>query len=321
MIAVLVRKLLRDLWLPLVVVCVLLLAFQCLWARVTQRIATELLPDLENYVLQKQKQSPVGAILPALSPEQKERVKQQIADELLEMAFRGPGKLVQSLVGGESIQLTRVQDMLTVGFVHPLVQVMLCIWAIGRAAGAVAGEIDRGTMELLLAQPLPRWKLIVAHLVVDGLTIPLLCLSMWAGVWLGSWLMGLTAQTDPLLKADPWAFGPGLFGTALLVFAVGGYTMLISSLGRSRLRVLGLAILITLLQFLVNLFAQIWEPIEFLRPWMVFYYYQPQQIILDPHWMSDGLVWWRFLVLFCVGVVGYAGALVVFSRRDLPAPL
>ena len=47
-------------------------------------------------------------------------------------------------------------DMLSIGYVHPLVQIIFCIWAVGRASGAVAGELDRGTMELLLAQPLSR---------------------------------------------------------------------------------------------------------------------------------------------------------------------
>jgi ABC-2 type transport system permease protein len=70
-------------------------------------------------------------------------------------------------MGGESIQLDQVMDMLTIGYVHPLTQTILCIWAIGRASGAIAGEIDRGTMELLLAQPVPRSRVVLAHLAVD----------------------------------------------------------------------------------------------------------------------------------------------------------
>ena len=46
-------------------------------------------------------------------------------------------------------------------------------------------------MELLLAQPLPRYRLVLAHLAVDLLTIPLLCVSLWAGNWLGAWLVGI----------------------------------------------------------------------------------------------------------------------------------
>ena len=42
--AILIRKLLRDVWLALTVVCLLLAAFQCLWVKVTQRICGDLVP-------------------------------------------------------------------------------------------------------------------------------------------------------------------------------------------------------------------------------------------------------------------------------------
>ena len=44
MTAVLVRKLLRDMRLALLVVALLLAAFQCLWARITERILGDLSP-------------------------------------------------------------------------------------------------------------------------------------------------------------------------------------------------------------------------------------------------------------------------------------
>src|ERR1700676_172488 len=80
-------------------------------------------------------------------------------------------------------------DLLSIGYVHPLMQTIFCIWGIGRAAGAIAGEIDRGTMELLLAQPVPRSRLVLGHLGVDCVIIPILCLSLWAGTWIGVWMV------------------------------------------------------------------------------------------------------------------------------------
>src|SRR5262249_51269934 len=82
-------------------------------------------------------------------------------------------------------------------------QTVFCVWAVGRAAGAIAGELDRGTMELLLAQPLPRWRLLLAHLLVDLITIPALCLSLWGGTALGCWLIGPIQLRDPGLKTKP----------------------------------------------------------------------------------------------------------------------
>src|SRR5262249_37545328 len=77
---------------------------------------------------------------------------------------------------------------------------IFCVWAVGRAAGAIAGEIDRGTMELLLAQPLARSRLLLAHLLLDAVTIPILCLSLWAGNWIGAWLITPIQVQEPDLK-------------------------------------------------------------------------------------------------------------------------
>jgi ABC-2 type transport system permease protein len=319
----LLAKLFRDVRLPLCGVLFLLAGFECLWVKITQRIAGQLVPLLMG--------------LASAWPISRTQVESTL--------FEGPGKIMRTLMGGENIKLERAMDMLSVGYVHPLVITILCIWAIGRSSGAIAGEIDRGTMELLLAQPIRRPRLILAHLCIDLLTIPLLCLSLWAGTFLGVFLVGpiklseedlqrfpFPVHVNPeALQLNPAAFGPGLWNVAALVFAVSGYTLWLSAAGRFRWKVMGLAVFITLLQFLVNVVGQLWDAVDVLRPFTVFYYYQPQQIILGHRWSVDlGAVWNNghplfalnvLAVLATVGVIGYGMALWTFSRRDLPAPL
>jgi ABC-2 type transport system permease protein len=315
----LVRKLLRDVRISLLVVVLLLVGFQCLWAKVTARISGELVPLLLGLAAAQK--------IPAF--------------EVQKTLFEGPGQIMRTLMGGENIQLDNAMDFLSVGYIHPLMQTLFCIWAIGRAAGALAGELDRGTMELLLAQPIPRRSVVFAHLCVDGLTIPLLCLALWAGTWLGTALVWpinvptnqpfLVSVTPESLEVYPAAFGPALWNVAALLFAVSGYTMWMSACGRFRWRVLGTAVIVTLVQFLVNVIGQLWDVMAWLRPFTVFYYYQPQQIALAGRWSVDlGTVWNGgapllavnvLVVLFGVGAVGYALALWTFCRRDLPAPL
>lgn len=321
MTGVLVRKTLRDLRLALVIVCLLLAGFECLWVKITARITGELVPFFMALAA-AQKIAPAG---------------------VEEMLFRGPGRIMRTLMGGEMIRLDHAMDMLSIGYVHPLVQAVLCIWAVGRASGAIAGEIDRGTMDLLLAQPIARWRLVVAHLCVDLVTIPMLCLALWGGTWVGAWLVGpvieqqsqpppleVTGRVDPeRLQFRPMDFGPALLNVGALVFAVAGYTMWLSARGRFRARVLGVAVLVTMLQFLVNVVGQMWDAAAWLRPFTVFYYYQPQQIALAGRWtVAIGSAWHAgpMLVpvvpaLLAIGAAGYALALWSFCRRDLPAPL
>ena len=357
----LLRKLLRDVRVPLLVVALLLGAFQVLWAHVMARILGKLSPFFNTL-------AGLGGLTPT---------------DIEDVLFEGPGKIMRTIIGGDLVMLDGAMDLLSIGYVHPLMLILFCIWAIGRAAGAIAGEIDRGTMELLLAQPLSRSRLILAHLLLDGITIPILCLSLWVGNFLGAWAITpikleepkikLSAPTrnvdveigpfefgpfklgsikarvkDPLtanrqnpkehdreraskrLAVEPVRFGPALWLVGGLIFAVCGYTMWLSSAGRFRWRVLGLAVFLTLVQFLVSVLAQMWDQAAWMRPLTIFYYYQPQQVILSGDWCVTFHEWNGGsplvhvpmpVVLYGVGAIGYAMALWTLVRRDLPAPL
>ncbi len=177
---------------------------------------------------------------------------------------------------------------------------------------------------------------------MDLLLIPILCLSMWGGLWLGYGLIGqLTPDPDvlskfpipikeidpKLLRLDLWKFGPPLINAAAFVFAVSGLTMAVSAFGRSRWRVIGFTSLILITQFIANIIGQIWDSIGFVRPFTLFYYYQPQQIALNNVWSASleplGIAARVpvLAVLFGVGLVGYLLAWRIFEKRDLPAPL
>jgi ABC-2 type transport system permease protein len=305
---ILVRKLLRDLRVGLLAVGLLLFTFEFLHCKSTEQAVVVTRKLLDRDINMR-------LIFTILFSEES-------------------GKMLSKLIGGDRITIGQGLDSLTIGYVHPLLLTILSVWAIGRASGAIAGELDKGTMELLLAQPLARWRLIASHFAVDCLTIPILCGCLWAGTTLGSYAFGLidlTAQDKR--PVDPWLFAPAMLNIAGLLFAISGYTMAMSALGRSRTRILGIAVVVTLLQFLVNLLGQTWQAIEFLRPGTVFYYYQPQGMIMDFADLREAWVWndqTRLLVeaiarnvlpLLAVGAIGYVIALVVFCRRDLPAPV
>jgi ABC-2 type transport system permease protein len=222
---------------------------------------------------------------------------------------------------------------------------------VGRAAGAVAGELDRGTMELLMSQPVPRHRLVLAHFLVDCVVLPVLCLSFFAGTQFGLWVVGEfvpdytaldeLAQGAPLLKSAALrdtaplpvsGLGElaGLVNTVALMFAISGMTLALSAAGRSRWKVVGYAVLVVVVMFVANTVGQLWEPAGFVRPFTFFFYYQPQRTMIEGNWTVDLSQAWDLgrpvlvpavVVLFAVGAAGYAVALRIFTRRDLPAPL
>ena len=320
---VLFVKLLRDLRWHLLGVMLLLGIFQFLWARITDRLLGTITPFF------------VG--MAEMAKLTRLDLEKFVFDD-------GFASILRTIIGGEKVVLDRAMDMLSIGYVHPVMQFVFAIWAVGRASGAIAGEIDRGTMELLLAQPLARTRLVLAHLLVDVVTIPCLCLALFVGTYVGIWWIDpiqvrkpdaslkvpfkIPDNNDPQVRKQleiyPWRFLHAQPVVAGLIFAITGLTMFLSSMGRYRWRVMGLAVVIVLLMFMVNVLGQMWEPASALRPLTLFYYFQPQQVIpLQPDWFVSfyGRPIPMLAVLYGTGIVGYGLAFAILARRDLPAPL
>ncbi len=327
MTAVLVRKLLRDIRWPLIAVMVLLCVFTMLWVKIAQRVTAEIAPFFNGV-----------AAMSKLNP--------KVFEEVL---FKGPGRISQAVMGGGEVHFENPTDFLAVELLHPVVITLVCLWSIGRASGAVAGELDRGTLELLLSQPVPRSRLILAHFLVDCIVIPALVLSIAAGTHLGLAAVGPFevdyTVLDALKTKAPFAIPHGpdvlpvhvggqwkaLVNLAALMFAVSGLTIAISSLNRSRWKATGLATGIILGMFIVNVIGQLWDTLAVTRPISLFFYYQPQKIWLKNQWFAD----WSgaggpattlvetpvLVVLAAVGAIGYLVASKTLNWRDLPAPL
>jgi ABC-2 type transport system permease protein len=178
--------------------------------------------------------------------------------------------------------------------------------------------------------------------------LPIICLSVFAGTQFGLAVVGdfvpdysaIDELDSPFLKSIPRdttplpvsGMGelPALVNTFALAFALSGMTLAISAAGRSRWKVVGYAVLAVVVMFVANTVGQLWEPAGFVRPLTLFFYYQPQRVMIDGNWMVDLGKAWNFGrpvlipavgVLMAVGAAGYLLALRTFTRRDLPAPL
>lgn len=316
---ILIRKLTRDVLPALIVICLLLFAFSALWVKIAQRVTTEVSPFF-NVIFKRG--------IPGVDPKKIEKI-----------LFKGPGRVSQAILGGSDIQFEQPEDFIAVSMLHPVVLILVCVWAVGRSAGAVAGELDRGTMELLLSQPVRRSRLLLAHFIVDVGAILLIALSLFAGTQAGLALVGPFEVDYTVLKEIAPNFPipsesevlpvsgrpqlPALTNLAALIFAISGLTIAISAAGRSRWRVVGLSVLIVMLMFIANVIGQLWDSVAFLRPATLFFYYQPQRIMLKGDWSVDfeGAAVPMVGVLAAIGAVGYLIGLRVFTRRDLPAPL
>ena len=203
---------------------------------------------------------------------------------------------------GEMFDLAR-----WVGLIHNHPVWLIAILGFPLAAGlrGVAGGIDDGTAELVLAQPVGRstYFLALAAVVALGTSCVLAC----------SMLGGLIARTlitlsDPLptsvlveLSTSGWALG----------LSVGGISLLISVVSAGGGRPASAAIGIVVAMFFIRFLADVLPGASWLRWVSVFGYHDPDQVV------GEGLAAGPILALLAFGLVCAAIGLWAFRRKQL----
>lgn len=207
--------------------------------------------------------------------------------------------------GGDIFSLTGAVGL---GFVHPISVGLVLVFAIGFSTTAVAGERQRGTLEVLLSRPVSR-RLVYATLALAGaLFIGISVAGLTFGSWLGAALTGRTAELGvgnlPLL----WLNG------ALLYWALGAIGLL-ASVSFDRLSpAISVTLAVVLVSYFLEILGSLWPDAKGLQPFSLFHYVDPKTILAGFAERGD------FVLLAVVTGAAVIAALVVFPRRDLAAP-
>ncbi|MFW6172090.1 MAG: ABC transporter permease subunit [Planctomycetota bacterium] len=87
----------------------------------------------------------------------------------------------------------------------------MAVWAIARGSDSVAGELDRGTMEMVASQPVSRRRILLTQAMVTTLGTVLLAVSSWFGLYVG--IQTTTVQEPVAAQESLWTsilgFDPG----------------------------------------------------------------------------------------------------------------
>ncbi|HET8586249.1 MAG TPA: ABC transporter permease subunit [Candidatus Limnocylindria bacterium] len=230
----------------------------------------------------------------------------QFAAAFKELAQSSP--LIQQLMNFGSGSLLTLSGTITLGFQHPLALALIGIFAVGGAALAVAGERQRGTLELLLSRPLSRRAMYasvaVAYLVVVALMVALIL----AGMILGAAWQDVLAELD--LSQLPLVFLNGF----LLWAAFTAFSLAASVTFDRSGPALGVSLAYLLVNYFLEILGSLWTDAAWTQEYSLFHHFQPVEILsgrLDP---AD------LLLLGVATLLPIAYALIVFPRRDLAAP-
>lgn len=221
---------------------------------------------------------------------------------------------VESLVGVPLSKVATPTGRIAMAYVDPVVLLAVVSWAVARGSDVVSGELDRGTLELLLAQPTRRSALVITQGVVTVAGAAILAFSLWLGTYVG---LKTVDQGQPVLAAH---FVPGAINVFALTFFLAGVSTLVSACDTYRWRTIGVMVGFYVVELIVKIVARLAPNLDWLMYGTFLGAFEPQVMIVLPE-RAVAMSWRYDCTLIGLGLAAYVLATVTFSRRDLPAPL
>ncbi|MFZ5516168.1 MAG: ABC transporter permease subunit [Candidatus Zhuqueibacterota bacterium] len=225
---------------------------------------------------------------------------------LAQVFFNQFPPMVQQFVSEELLAQFSIGGAVAFGFNHPIVLIVLALVAITLPAKHIAGEIESGTLELMLSLPVNRTKLAGSLWVFSAAAL----LIIISGAWIGS-LVGRLFY--PQLGEIPmhrviW-IGLHLWLLMLVINAM-AFAASVFSREQSKVaqRTAGLALLLYFLYYATK-FSDSLHPLKYLS---LFYYYQPQEIIFGR------IPFWGDILLLSITLLLMIGSVYKFKNRGIP---
>ena len=193
-------------------------------------------------------------------------------------------------------------------FQHPFTLLLVGIMAIAFPALAIAGERDKGTLEVTLSRPISRRGLLLTLYVAGIVFVAVLVGVLSITTAITAVVVGFGDEVVIANMVQVWLVSVLLFVAYMAVaFAV--------SVESDRAGpAIGIPAVFVLLNYLAFTIGGIWPDVGFLEDWSMFNLLKAQQILEGGLVVTDILVLLAFIGIFA------AIAFYRFPKRDLPAP-
>jgi ABC-type Na+ efflux pump permease subunit len=225
---------------------------------------------------------------------------QRIADLPMLQGF------LKGLLGVEMAESIGPGMLAAVAWVHPVILAITWAHAIIIATRVPAGEIERGTIDVLLGLPISRRELFITETFACMSAGLVLMLAAAAGHAIGGRFL------DPSLRLEPARVAIIVVNLYAVYLTVGAMAMLLSALSDRRGRAMSIAFGLVVGSFLINALAQAWKPAEHLSFLSLLSYHRPLRVMRTGDWPVGDL-----LRLGGAAVLMWLGAGVVLARRDI----
>jgi len=213
--------------------------------------------------------------------------------------------IVKTALGGDMLQAGNTAALLTIGYQHPLVMFLCMLFAVGVPTGLLTGEVQKGTMELILSRPVTKTQVYICACVLTLVGMFGLVLTMFVGTFTAVHIYRFE-QPIPLDLFFRIAVNGGLLASTF-----GAFALVCAATFARVYSALGVAVAFLTLNYFVSLISEWWQTIRFLRKATLFYFIYYSDIFYG--WPVRNMEWLMVILLATAAV----GALI-WNRRDLP---
>lgn len=213
---------------------------------------------------------------------------------------------IKAFMGGQALKVGNIAGLIAIGYNDPLVLTLYMLYAVGVPTALLAGEIQKGTMELILSRQTTKMHVYICAGLITVAGMYALVVVMFMGTVAGTNLYKFD-QAVPLYSF----FKMGVVG-GMLASAVGGIALLAAACFHR-----GTAVSLTVAYLAVNYFVSIiadwWPRMKWMSPATIFHYVHGPEIFNGSEWPVGDLC-----VLISLLVVSVLLGGIIWSRRDLP---
>ena len=210
--------------------------------------------------------------------------------------------LIKAFIG-DVPDLTSPEGFLNSQIFFLMLPLLFLGYAISQGSGAIAGEEEKGTLDMLMSNPIDRWRVVVDKSGAMIVTVLALAAVTWAGLAVGAVVVAMDISYVKMAEAT--------LAAALLGMAFGGFALALGSATGRRAMSIGIASGVGAASYFLNALAPAVEGLEPLRWVSPFHNYSTA----DP--LTNGLHLGHAGVLVALTAVFLAVAVVTFRRRDL----
>jgi ABC-2 type transport system permease protein len=213
---------------------------------------------------------------------------------------------IKTIMGGEALKVGNIAGFVAIGYQEPMVLILYMLYAVGVPTGLLAGEVQRGAMELILSRQVTKTHVYICVGLITVAGMYALVLVMFLGTVTATNLYQFD-QAVPLYSFFKLAMVGGM-----LASAVGGIALLAAACFR-RSTAVSLAVAYLVVSYFVWIISEWWPRMKWLTPITIFHYAPGPEIFNKSTWpISD------ICVLMTILVVSTLLGGFIWSRRDLP---